>query len=292
MSDPLTHLLSSGPIITDGAWGTQMQQRGLKPGACPDLWNLSHPEHVEAVAKSYVDAGSQIILTNTFGANNITLASHQAADQVAEINRRGAAISLTAAADKALVFASIGPSGKMLMMEDVTEEELTAAFTEQAAALKEGGVHGLVIETMTDIVEASIAARAALATGLPVVVCMAFDSGAENDRRTMMGVTPAQAAKELSALGVTALGANCGLTVDEYLPICQQLRSATDLPIWLKPNAGVPTVEEGNTVYAAAPDAFATAALALGAKGASFIGGCCGTSPAFISAIARQKPAH
>lgn len=161
----IDELLKNAPIALDGAWGTQLQARGLPVGACPDAWNLDQPQHVESVARAYVEAGSRIILTNTFGANRFVLERHGLAAKAAEINRAGAEISRKAAAENAVVFASIGPSGKMLMMGEVTEEALTEAFEEQAAALREGGAQALVVETMADIDEAVIAGTAAKKQG-------------------------------------------------------------------------------------------------------------------------------
>ncbi len=189
-------LIDRSPVITDGAWGTQLQARGLAPGEVPDLWNLTHPEEVCAVARAYVEAGSQIILTNTFGANRIRLAESGCADRLLEINRDGVALSREAAGKRALVFASLGPSGKLIMNGDITEDELRDAFVEQAQALADGGADGLVVETMQDLAEAELAIAAAKATGLPVVASMVFDSGKDKDR-TMMGTTPEQAAAGL-----------------------------------------------------------------------------------------------
>ena len=143
-------LAAQGPALTDGAWGTQLQARGLAPGETPDLWNLTQPDRVAEVARAYVEAGSQIILTNTFGGNRFRLAEAGAADRAGEINEAGARISRQAAGNRALVFASIGPSGKMLLSGDVTAEELFAAFAEQSEALARGGADALVVETMAD----------------------------------------------------------------------------------------------------------------------------------------------
>lgn len=284
MHTTIDKLLAQGPVVTDGAWGTQLQLRGLGVGECPDAWNLSHPERVEEVARAYVEAGSRIILTNTFGANRPNLARHGFGDKVVEINHAGIAISLRAAAGQALVFASIGPSGKMLMMEEITEEELSAAFSEQAQALAEEGADGLVIETMADLTEARLAVAAARATGLPVVACMVFDAGVERDR-TMMGVTPEQEAVELSEAGADVIGANCGNGIERYVPVCSRLHAATGRPVWIKANAGLPEMTEGRTVYKTSPDAFASHVKALIEAGAGFVGGCCGTTPDHIRAV-------
>ena len=281
----IEQLLQQAPVVLDGAWGTQLQARGLEIGACPDEWNLSNPERVESVARAYVDAGSRIILTNTFGANRYILERHGLADRVREVNRTGAEISRRAAGDKAFVFASIGPSGKMLMMEEVSREDLLAAFREQCEALAEGGAQGLVVETMSDLEEAKVAAEAAQTTGLPVVVSMVYDAGAQKDR-TMMGVTPEKAATELQAAGVDVIGANCGQGIAGFIPIAERYRKATALPLWMKANAGLPEMVNGKATYTTTPETFISHVPALRSAGAQFVGGCCGTSPEFIRALA------
>ncbi len=280
----IQQLTSRSPTITDGAWGTELQARGLALGEFPDLWNLTHPERVGEVAAAYVAAGSQVILTNTFGANRLRLGEQAAADRVAEINARGVQISLKAAAGRARVFASIGPTGKLLINGDVTEDELRAAFAEQARALAAARPDALVVETMSDLEEAKLAVAAASETGLPVVGCMVFDSGKDKDR-TMMGNTPEQAARALTEAGAHVIGANCGQGIAGFIGICRRLRAATDRPIWMKPNAGLPTMVEGHAKYTTTPAEFASHVPALIQAGASFIGGCCGTRPDFIVAI-------
>ncbi len=283
----LEKLLAGGPVLTDGAWGTELQARGLTSDDFPDAWNLSHPERVTEVARAYVEAGSRIILTNTFGANRLRLAGHGLADRVAEINRRGVEISQPAAAGRAAVFASIGPTGKMLMTGETSAEELRAVFTEQAQAIAAAGPDGIVIETMSDLDEALPALAAAKATGLPVVACMVFDAGRDKDR-TMMGATPEQVAEALTAAGADVIGANCGVGIERYVPVCRRLKAATALPIWIKANAGLPAMVDGKVVYRTTPEEFASHVPALVAAGASFIGGCCGTNPDFIRAAKRQ----
>lgn len=280
-------LVATGPVLTDGAWGTQLQARGLAVGESPDLWNLTHPDKVAAVARAYVDAGSQVILTNTFGANRVRLADSGCAERAKEINEAGARLSRQAAAGHALVFASIGPSGKVLMNGDVTEDELRGAFTEQAQALATGGADGLVVETMADLDEARIAIAAAKSTGLPVVASMVFDSGKDKDR-TMMGTTPEQAAAGLIAAGADVIGANCGQGIAGFVKICERLKAAAGAhPVWIKANAGLPEMREGKAVYATTAEQFASYIPALTKAGASFIGGCCGTSPEFIRTVAQ-----
>lgn len=284
MHPTIAKLLSTGPVVTDGAWGTQLQMRGLPVGACPDAWNLTQPEKVKEVARAYVDAGSQVILTNTFGANRYVLARHGLADRVAEVNRAGVDISLRAAAGRAMVFASVGPSGVMLMMGQVKENELKAGFAEQVQAIAAAGADGIVIETMSDPAEASLAAAAAHETGLPVVACMTFDSGAKKDR-TMMGATPEQAAELLSAAGADVLGSNCGHGIAGMVDVCRRLHTVTNGPIWIKANAGLPENVDGQTVYRQTPAEFAAYVSELVEAGAMFLGGCCGTTPDSIRAV-------
>jgi methionine synthase I (cobalamin-dependent) len=234
-----------------------------------------------------VEAGSQLILTNTFGANRIRLGQEEAVQKLEEINRRGVELSLEAANGNALVFASMGPTGKMLLNGDITPDELQAAFREQAQALAKGGAQGLVIETMSDLQEAQLAVAAARETGLPVVACMVFDSGKAKDR-TMMGHTPEQAAAALTESGADVIGANCGQGIEGFVAICKRLRAATDRPIWIKANAGLPTLVDGRAHYQVTPEEFAGFVPQLLASGASFIGGCCGTSPEFIRAVTHK----
>ncbi len=283
----LVDLLSDGPVLTDGAWGTQMQAHGLPSGECPDTWNLSHPQKVEDVARAYVEAGSRIILTNTFRGNRFSLEGAGMLDDVIELNRTGASISRRAAGDRAYVFGSMGPSGKMLCMGEIEEAELRDAFAEQAVALAEGGADALVLETMGDLAEAKLAVEAAKTTGLPLVACMCFDSGAEQDR-TMMGQTLEQSASELATAGADAIGANCGQGIQGYVNICQRLVAACDLPVWIKANAGIPKLQGGDVVYEMTPKQFASYAAELVAAGVSFLGGCCGTTPEFIASLKKE----
>jgi 5-methyltetrahydrofolate--homocysteine methyltransferase len=182
------------------------------------------------------------------------------------------------------VFASIGPSGKMLAADEVTEADLCAAFSEQARELAAAGADALLVETMSDLDEAVIAVTAARATGLPVIASVVFDSGRNKDR-TMMGNTPEQCAQRLEEAGADAIGANCGRGIAGYIEICRRLRAATSHPIWIKANAGMPELVDGNAVYTTSPEEFAAHVPALIEAGATFVGGCCGTTPAFIRAV-------
>lgn len=283
----IQQLVLHGPILTDGAWGTEFQARGLEAGECPDIWNLTYPDRVEEVARAYVEAGSQVILTNTFRANRLALERHGRVEHLKEINRLGVEISHRAARGRARVFASLGPSGKLLMMGEVSEEELSAAYTEQAEALAEAGADALIFETMSDLAEAKVGVLAARRAGLPVIVSMAFDSGKNYDR-TMMGTTPEEAGAELTVAGADVIGANCGQGIESYAPLTKRLHDSTSLPIWIKPNAGLPQLIEGQTHYRTSAEEFARHAPALRAAGANFLGGCCGTNPEFIRALGQE----
>lgn len=281
MNEFIARLIKDGPVLTDGSWGSQMLKRGLKAGAAPDSWNLTDPDKVEEIAREYVDAGSRIILTNTFGANRFVLGKFGMAEKVAELNKRGVGISKKAAGEKAYVFASMGPSGKLLITKDVTENDLKEAFEEQAQAIAAAGADAIVVETMMDLNEARIAAAAAKKTGLPVIACLVFDAGKNKDR-TMIGNTPEQAVEVLTGVGVDGIGANCGQGIEGFIPICKRMRSATTLPLWMKPNAGSPEIIDGQTVYSTSAQDFARHVPLLIEAGANFIGGCCGTDQEFI----------
>jgi methionine synthase I (cobalamin-dependent) len=268
-------------VITDGAWGTQLQAAGLAPGELPDLWNLTRPDKVAAVARAYAEAGSEIVLTNTFRAHRLGLAPHGMVDRLEAINRAGVEISRSAGAK---VYASIGPSGRM--RGDVSDDELHETFAEQVEALS--AADGLVIETMSDVEEAVIAVRAAKAAGLPVVVSAVFDSGRNRDR-TVMGQTPERFARALIEAGADVVGANCGAGPESYVPVCRRLAEASERPVWIKPNAGLPELEDGRAVYRMTAEWFADCLPALAAAGAGYAGGCCGTTPAFIRELARRR---
>ncbi|HEX4756644.1 MAG TPA: homocysteine S-methyltransferase family protein [Terracidiphilus sp.] len=279
----INNWLTSDLMISDGAWGTQLQARGLPSGTIPDTWNLTHRDKVEEVAGAYVDAGSQVILTNTFRANAVAMHGFAAAE-LDSINRAGVAISKKAAGTKALVFASIGPTGKILMSGEVSAEQVRAAFSAQAESLAAGGADALLIETMSEIDEARLAVEAARRTGLPVLASFAFDSGKNKDR-TMMGATPETIAAAMVEAGADAVGANCGVGVELSVPICARLHAACDLPIWIKPNAGLPIIEGTAIRYETSAEYFASHYAALASAGASFVGSCCGSTPEFIRTL-------
>ena len=273
-------------LVADGAWGTELSARGLAAGTAPEAWNLENPDGVRAVAAAYVEAGADILLTNTFGGSRPKLAKAGLEEHAEKINRRGAELSREAAGGKALVFASVGPTGEFMVPLGIRgEDEMVEVFAEQARALAGGGADGIVIETMTDMGETLAALRAAKDnTDLPVVACLTFDKGPAG-YATMMGVRPERAAEELTAAGADAVGANCGAGVENMVEIAALLGAATGLPLWTKPNAGLPELINGQTVFRQTPEDFAALVPALVAAGARVVGGCCGTTPEHVRAI-------
>ena len=226
---------------------------------------------------------AQVILTNTFRANGIAMKG-----DLDSINRAGVAISKRAAAGCALVFASIGPTGKMLVAGEISAEQVGAAFEAQAFSLAAAGADALLVETMSDIEEARLAVAAAKRTGLPVIVSFAFDSGKNKDR-TMMGSTPEAVAAAIAEAGADVVGANCGVGVEFAAAICRRLKAACDVPIWIKPNAGLPKMEGTSIRYDTTAAFFASHYRALRDAGASFVGACCGSTPDFIRALVKAR---
>ncbi|MDO4557861.1 MAG: homocysteine S-methyltransferase family protein, partial [Planctomycetia bacterium] len=244
---------------------------------------------VERVARGYIDAGSQIILTNTFGANRLMLEKHGLADRCESINRVGVEISKRAVAAAGVdtkVFASVGPSGRMLLMKQTTPEELEDVYAQQCGAIADAGADGIVFETFCDTAEILCAIRAAKKTGLPIVGSLVFDTGKQKDR-TMMGQTPEQVAKSLEEAGVDVLASNCGQGIDGFVNIARRLKATSTLPVWIKGNAGLPVMENGTVHYPFGPSQFGEYVRPLADAGVDFLGGCCGTTPAHIAEIAR-----
>ena len=273
--------------VLDGATGTELQKRGLPAGACPELWNVENPEPILAVAQSYVDAGSDIIITNSFGANKFILSQHDAGDRVAELAEAAGRIGRQAADSRpgVKVFGSMGPSGKIVMMEDVPQDELSQTFADAAAALVRGGADAILLESFGELAELEIALAAVKsAIDVPVVISMTYTAGGDSPA-TMMGNRPADVVDLAVRLGADAVGANCGLGPDNYVGIAANYRSLTDLPIWIKANAGVPEIRDGQTVFPMPAEQFVTYGRALVDAGATLIGGCCGTTPEYIRLI-------
>jgi 5-methyltetrahydrofolate--homocysteine methyltransferase len=276
--ESLLSLRKDRPIILDGAWGTELQKRGLPVGASADSWNWTKQERVQEVAAAYVEAGSEIVLTNTFQANRIALARHGLEDEAGRINRLGVVLSRRAVPPRVRVYSSIGPTG--LRPDDISAEKLTEIFREQAFSLLEGNAAGIVIETMTTLLEARCALEAAKETLLPVVVSLTFGLREEPDC-LLSGETIEEAASSLEAAGADVIGLNC-MEATAMLPLCRRLHAATDLPLWMKPNAGLPEMIDGKPIYWLTPEEFTEQCQQLVDAGASFVGGCCGIGPAHI----------
>ena len=277
--------------LTDGAWGTQLHKLGLPPGSPGEIWNVAQPSAVEQVAAGYVQAGSDVILTNTLLANRFILAQHGVEKRVAELAEAGALISRRAA-DQARsagrdvkVFASIGPTGIIVMMGEVPKDAVAAAFAETAEAVAFGGADAIVLETFNELDEIAIAIEAVRkVTDLPIVASMTFASGPDKTC-TMMGSKPADLAATAKRLGASAVGANCGAGPKDYVKVAALLREASDLPVWIKANAGLPVMTRDGAAFPMGPDEFASFVPDLIRAGANFIGGCCGTTPDHIRAI-------
>ena len=292
MTKSFSERLSAGEVlVADGATGTNLQAIGLPPGTSPEEWVFDQPDRIRALQRSFVEAGSDLILTCTFGGTRIRLKESRYAERAAELNRRAAELAREAAGDRALVGGSLGPLGSLLKPYGPIEySEAVTAYAEQAQALSEG-VDVLVIETHFALDEAQAAVEGARQVSqLPLVVSFSYDRGV----RTMMGVKPEQVAEKFKMLDVTAIGANCGTTLENMEQIVQEYAAAkSGLFIWAKPNAGLPSVDAatGRSVYSVSPEQMAEFAKRHVQIGAHIVGGCCGSTPAHIRAIAQAvKP--
>ncbi len=287
--------IGQGVFILDGGMGTQLIARGIELGRCNEYLNIKSPDIISEIHTAYLQAGSDAVITNTFGANKCALGRHGLSDKVDEINRAGVEIARKAAGSDRYILGDIGPSGDFLAPLGTLEpSELKDAFAQQAQALLDGGVDGLIIETMTALDELEIAVVAVKSVcDLPILTSMAFDK-AGDDFRTMMGVSAGQAVDKMVSLGVDAVGFNCGtVSLEEYVTLAQLFVEAvcslsdTTL-IYAEPNAGKPELVDGEAVYLVGPEDFAEAVDRIHAAGVSIVGGCCGTTPAHIKAIAEK----
>ena len=284
-----TEIAAGRRLVSDGAWGTLLQKKGLKPGECPELWCLTHRADVLEIARGYIAAGADMIKTNSFGGTAFKLDFYGLAEKAGEINKAAAAISREAAGQEKHVIASMGPTGKMLLMGDVTEDQLKQAFAAQAVALAQGGADAVCIETMSDLAEARLAIGAVREnTDLEIICTFTFEKNAQGKYRTMMGVSPSEMALACAEAGADIIGSNCGNGFEQMPAIAAEIRKAVPgKPLIINANAGMPFQRGGATVFPETPEMAAGFVPALMAAGANIIGGCCGTTPEHIRAIAR-----
>ncbi len=283
----ITDQIKKGKIlVSDGAWGTFLQQKGLQSSECPEEWNMTHRGDVYDIAKSYVNAGSDMIETNSFGGSRFKLEKYGLGDTVYELNKAAAEISRKAAGDK-FVLGSIGPTGKILMMGEVSENELYEAFKEQATGLEAGGADAIMIETMTDLDEARLAVKAAKENTKCEVFCtMTFEKTVDGEFRSMMGVSPTEMVNTIIEAGAELIGANCGSGIANMIGIVEEIRKANkEIPILVHANAGMPIYKDGETVFPETPDEMAQLVPKIIKAGANIVGGCCGTTPEHISRV-------
>jgi 5-methyltetrahydrofolate--homocysteine methyltransferase len=294
MEDIRERLRSGGVILGDGAWGTLLMQRGLKPGEPPEALNLSRPEILEEIATLYLEAGAELITTNTFGGSPLRLRAHALEGRTEEINRRAVEAVRRAIGDRAWVSASVGPSGRLLKpYGDCTPEELYANFERQIGVLVAAGADLICVETMSDLTEAALAVRAAraIAPAIPVMATMTFED-TPRGYYTVMGVSVAKAAAGLEEAGADIVGSNCGNGIETMIGIAREFRKHARLPVAIQANAGLPVTRDGALVYPETPEFVAAKAVELLDLGVRIVGGCCGTTPDHIRALRAVVDKH
>ena len=281
--------LESELLVFDGATGTYLQQHGLEPGGCPELMNADAPDTIRQMARDYFDSGSDIVLTNTFGGNSYRLQHYGAQDRVAELNRLAAEHARSQADDNHFVAGSVGPTGEFIEpLGNASEADLYDVFTEQTTALESGGADAVMIETQMVLEEAQIAIKAAKEnTDLVVMATMVFDLGPRGFF-TMWGTTPEQAAEGLVEAGADVAGSNCGNGIDKMIDIAKAMRAVTDAKLVIQSNAGIPDIVSGEIVYPESPEYMAERYQVLAEIPVNILGGCCGTTPEHIRALANS----
>jgi 5-methyltetrahydrofolate--homocysteine methyltransferase len=281
----LDRLADGRVLLTEGATGTNFQEMGLPPGVAPEEWVFDVPDRVRELHARFVRAGSEFALTCSFGANSVRLADGPLAGRASELNVRAVELAREVVGEDGLVGGAIGPTGQLVEpYGPLTRARCEAAYAQQAQALVEGGVDVLVLETFFALEEALWAVDGIRSvTETPLVISFSFDQGT----RTMMGVSPADVVGAFQPLGVAALGANCGRSLEDNDTVVSEFLQATSVPVWIKPNAGVPRVLGDTVVYEADPATLAAHVADYARQGARIVGGCCGTTPEHIAAIAR-----
>lgn len=287
MKENVLDLLHKRRVLFDGATGTMLMNMGLDKGKASESWNLEHPEKIKELHRAYFEAGSDVVITNTFGGTKLKLSSKGLGDKVIEINNIAAKLALEVCPEEGYVAGDIGPIGKFLEpMGEYSWEEFYQAFYQQAEALAEGGVHFIIIETMYSLEEAKAAVTAAKdATNLPVFCTMTFNK-TNKGYFTLIGEGVDFCMKELEKAGASAAGANCTLGIEDMVALAPLLRKATQLPVLMQPNAGKPVLKNGKTSYASSAEEFVSFVPALIEAGVDAIGGCCGTDASFIKLMA------
>jgi len=287
MKNILEKLKTKKVLVSDGAWGTFIQKKGLTTEESPESWNLLRPDDILEIARSYVNAGADMILTNSFGGSPPKLQPYGLSDKTYEINKAAASISKKAAGTDVFVLGSVGPTGKLLMMGEISEKEMSDGFSTQIRGLVDGGADSILIETMSDMDEARLAIRAAKSICKNEIFCtFTFTKTPADEYRTMMGTSPIEALAMMENEGVDIIGANCGNGMAGMIEIVREIRKENaSIPILVHANAGLPVLVDGESQFPESPEEMAAQISELIDTGATIIGGCCGTSPQHISRI-------